>query len=220
MNSSFATLFTQNLVIGILVLAGVLLLVLFALMMMVRAQRRHRHKKQFRRQGQPLVRASFKGNFWGCGPPGKLPLKLISLLLMAGSLTMGVLLLRMTVEWLQEVRLIQQKTLFFITLLYYLPFGVLLLCCTLPGLGAGLYTLLWLKDAYVLKTGRLYARLALLFTLGLCAILLLPAYRYYSLTLLVTAPLQALLLLLALLLMRRCLRAGRKKGEGKPRITA
>lgn len=206
MNSSFTALFTQNMVIGVSVMLLVVLLMLFSFFLLIRAMRRHNHKRYLRQHGTPLQRARFWQNFMNRSQAYKIPLKICALLLLATGSVMGVTLVRMFIGWVQEVRLIQQKALFLFTLMYYVPFGVLLMCCTLPALGTGLYALLWLQDPYMLRTSRLHGLIALLFTLGLLAVLTLPAYSFFSIALLVATPLQLLLLLILLNLIRRVLK--------------
>lgn len=216
MNSSFTTLFTQNMVIGVSVLLLVVLLLLFTAFLLVRAMRRRNHKRYLRQHGTPLMRARFWSNFMNRSQAYKVPLKVCALLLLASGSVMAVTLVRILIAWLQEIRLIQQKALFLFTLMYYVPFGVLLLCCVLPTLATAACALLWLKDPYQLRTSRLHARIALLFTLGLLAVLALPAYSFFSITLLITTPLQLLFLLVLLNLMRRILKP--KKETRLPQV--
>ena len=209
-NSSFSAVFTQNLLIGVAVLLLIVVLLLFTVFLAIRAARRHNHKHYLARCGTPLPRPRLKGNFLTRAHKHKVPLKVLALVLLGTGISILVVTTRMMMAWTAEIQLIHQRSLFLFTLMYYVPFGVLLFCCGVPALVTGVYTLLWLCDDYVLCTSRLHARIALLFTLGLAAVLTLPAYGYFSLTLLIATPLQLLCLLISLHLMRRVLKHRRK----------
>jgi len=206
MNSTFTTLFAQNMVIGLSVLLLVVLLLLFSVMLLIRARRRSNHKRYLKQHGTPLTRARFRQHFINRSQAYNIPIKILAFFLLASGAVMAVIFVRMMAAWVQEIRLIQQKSLLLFTLMYYVPFGVLLLCCALPALTTGVYALFWLVDPYHLCTSRIHGRIALLFTLGLLLVLTRPAYSFFSITLLIVTPLQLLFLLILLNLMRRVIK--------------
>lgn len=214
MSSSFTALFSQNLITLLAVLLLVIVLMAFSVHLAVRAIRRGLYKRRMRREGRPLTRAPFREHFFCRQVQGKRQLKLLSALLL---LTSGFILfsaLRLVQAWLPELTMTQTGLLYIYSMLYNLPVLALFLGASLPALGAAIYALSWLQDGYLLRTCRLHARIAFLFSLGMGLVLLLPGYFFFQRSALLAAGLQLLLLVWLLHLMKRILRRGH---EGQAR---
>ncbi len=210
MNSTFTSMFTQNLATGIAVMLLVFILLLFTILLSVRGLRRSMYKRRLRKCGTPLARAPLRGNFLNRKQPFKIPVKLFGLLVFGTGLAIAVAAVRVGLSWVREIQFIQQRTMFLFSLMYYVPFLVLLVCCAFPAIYAGGYALLWLSDLYMLRTSRLHARIGFLFSLGLGAVMTLPSYGYFSRILLYAVPLQILFLVLLLSMLRRAIKRNRK----------
>lgn len=159
MNSTFTSMFTQNLATGIAVMLLVFILLLFTILLSVRGLRRSMYKRRLRKCGTPLARAPLHGNFLNRKQPFKIPVKLFGLLVFGTGLAIAVAAVRLGLSWVREIQFIQQRTMFLFSLMYYVPFLVLLVCCAFPAIYAGGYALLWLSDLYMLRTSRLHARI-------------------------------------------------------------
>ena len=206
LSSSFATMFKQNLFTLLAVLLLVVILVLFSILLLIRAARRRQYKRRLHRAGTPLHRAPFMSNFLSQAERGKRRLKLTAFLLLCSAAYLSLSALRLTMSLAEELNLVQHRLLYLYSLLYGLPVLALHLGAALPALGSSLYALLWLKDKYLLRTCRLYALIALLFSLSLALVLLLPAYMIFQRRILVAAGIQLLLLLILLHILRGILR--------------
>ncbi|MEJ1730585.1 hypothetical protein SMA90_30110, partial [Escherichia coli] len=103
------------------------------------------YKRRLRKCGTPLARAPLRGNFLNRKQPFKIPVKLFGLLVFGTGLAIAVAAVRVGLSWVREIQFIQQRTMFLFSLMYYVPFLVLLVCCAFPAIYAGGYALLWLS---------------------------------------------------------------------------
>lgn len=206
MNSGARSFLGQNIRTAILILVAVILQILFYLYVAGRAGAAARRNVRLRKQGIPCASPARYRLVRNPGSKRITRLKILSVLLAIVALCSIAGCVLLLYIWRSEFAAIDQTMVFWYGTLYLLPFAFTMLFSGVPALLAGLHTLFWRGGEYRLRSARLFAVSAMVFTVLQLFINLTDINNPPNPIVVGLSLLQLVLLLLVLLIGRTCIK--------------